>query len=50
MAVLLQPAVLIAAAAANTMAFATSKRGESMNKRIGFSAVLGLALLNVCAS
>jgi len=49
MAVLLQRAVLIASALANTL-FATSKRAKSMNKRIGFSAVLGLALLNVCAS
>jgi hypothetical protein len=49
MAVLLQRAVLIASALADTL-FASSKRGESMNERIGFSAVLGLALLNVCAS
>jgi hypothetical protein len=49
MGVLLQRADLMASALANTL-FAASKRGAIMNKRIGFSAVLGMALLNVCAS
>jgi hypothetical protein len=71
MAVLLQRAVSVAPAVANTIAFAISSEvrplarttaakawkedvcpigARSMNRQITFSAVLGLALLNVCAS
>src|SRR5258708_33404655 len=58
MAVLLQRAVSVAPAVANTIAFATSAKFEdicpigakSMNKQITFSVVLGVALLSACAS